>query len=344
MDNDKESAADTTRLSDPVTGSGSGLKNILGFVIKAAISIGLIAWLFPANDLEKTGEQLGSADPLFLLAAFVTALFCIFLVVFRWMAVLETMKVSVSYLYGLQLVLIGIFFNQALPSTVGGDAVRAWRLYRDGYPGGLSVRSVVMDRIIALIGLTLLVILCLPLLFFQLGNTLSFWMILALILAAAVAVVILLMLKRLPERFRGNRIVRGFITLSSDAWAILRHDRAARVTLGISMFVHASNPFVVYCLALAVGVDVSYLACLVLVPPVVLVSVVPISLAGWGVREGAMIAAFGFIGVPAQEAFVLSVGFGLVILATGLPGGPVWLFTRRKGGRAEMEKKNRALS
>ncbi|MBF0188342.1 MAG: flippase-like domain-containing protein [Magnetococcales bacterium] len=339
MEHENDGTADNAQLHDPVTAkeSGGGLKSSIGFLIKAAISVGLIAWLFPANDLEKTGDQLSSADPLLLLAAFATAMLCIFLSVFRWIAVLETMKVSIKYLYGLQLVLIGIFFNQALPSTVGGDAVRAWRLYRDGYPGGLSVRSVMMDRIIALVGLTLLVVLCLPLLYFQLGNSLSFWMILALIMAAASAVVTLLLLKHLPERFQTNKITRGLVTLSSDAWQILHHARIARITLGISMFIHASVTFVVYCLALALSIEVSFLACLVLVPPVVLVSVVPISLAGWGVREGAMIAAFGFIGIPAQEAFVLSVGFGLVILATGLPGGPVWLLTRRKGDRAKSE-------
>ena len=70
--------------------------------------------------------------------------------------------------------------------------------------------------------------------------------------------------------------------------------------------------------------DVRLLDCILLVPPVILVTVVPISIAGWGVREGAMVVAFGFIGVPASAAFAVSVLFGLTLAAASLPGSLIW--------------------
>ena len=70
--------------------------------------------------------------------------------------------------------------------------------------------------------------------------------------------------------------------------------------------------------------DVRLLDCILLVPPVILVTVVPISIAGWGVREGAMVVAFGFIDVPASAAFAVSVLFGLTLAAASLPGSLIW--------------------
>jgi hypothetical protein len=70
--------------------------------------------------------------------------------------------------------------------------------------------------------------------------------------------------------------------------------------------------------------EVSLLDCVLLVPPVILVTVVPISIAGWGVREGAMVVAFGFINVPPSAAFAMSVLFGLTLAAASLPGSLLW--------------------
>jgi glycosyltransferase 2 family protein len=63
---------------------------------------------------------------------------------------------------------------------------------------------------------------------------------------------------------------------------------------------------------------------MVMVPLVVLLTMLPISIAGWGVREAAMVAAFGYVGVDAPGALALSVAFGLVQVAIGLPGGLWW--------------------
>ena len=71
--------------------------------------------------------------------------------------------------------------------------------------------------------------------------------------------------------------------------------------------------------------NLSFLDCLVLIPPVVLVSTIPISIAGWGVREAAMITLLALVGVAEADAFVLSVLFGLLTFGLGLPGGIVWI-------------------
>ena len=87
----------------------------------------------------------------------------------------------------------------------------------------------------------------------------------------------------------------------------------------------------VVCLtAEALGMAIVPVDCLLLVPPIILFTMVPISLAGWGVREGAMVVGFGLVGVPAADALALSVTFGLVNAVTGLPGGLLWLIGERR--------------
>jgi hypothetical protein len=73
------------------------------------------------------------------------------------------------------------------------------------------------------------------------------------------------------------------------------------------------------------GIPMSAVESLLLVPPVILLSSLPVTLAGWGLREGGMIFALGLIGVPSDAAFALSVMYGLLSLVVGLVGGLVWL-------------------
>ena len=77
-------------------------------------------------------------------------------------------------------------------------------------------------------------------------------------------------------------------------------------------------------------------------PLVLLVTTVPVSIGGWGVREGAMVFAFGLIGVSEHSAFVLSFLFGLLVVAVSLPGGLIWLMSGER--RSDVIAESKALS
>ena len=77
-------------------------------------------------------------------------------------------------------------------------------------------------------------------------------------------------------------------------------------------------------------IDLDFGAALVVIPAVMLVSMAPISFAGWGVREGAMIFGLGLLGIAATDALAVSVAFGILQLMLGLPGGALWL---ARGGK-----------
>src|SRR5262249_57857056 len=64
---------------------------------------------------------------------------------------------------------------------------------------------------------------------------------------------------------------------------------------------------------------------IMIVPPVMLIQLLPISLAGWGVREAVLVVALAPFGVPAEAGLAMSVLFGMCLIASGLPGGLIWL-------------------
>ena len=66
-------------------------------------------------------------------------------------------------------------------------------------------------------------------------------------------------------------------------------------------------------------------------PPIMLITTLPLSIGGWGIRENAIILGFGLIGIASDAALALSVLLGLIALVTALPGGLVWLLSRERG-------------
>ncbi|MCE2509632.1 MAG: flippase-like domain-containing protein [Alphaproteobacteria bacterium] len=298
------------------------------FFLKVAVSAILIGFLITTHDIAGAIANLGSIQAPWFFGGLLLLCLGICLAGLRWAGILAGIEINLRLREVFRMVLIGLFFNQALPSTIGGDAVRAWQIHRTVASVGLALRSVILDRLAGLAGLILLVAIVLPFLFRITASGVAHATILGLITAAAAVLGMVLVFDRLPLTSLFGRFHGFLVHLSGDARRLLLMSRRAFPVLGFSILIHVFSALAVFCLAQGFGIAVDIVECLVLVPPVVLLMLLPISLAGWGVREGAMIAALGFVDVPASEALLLSIAFGLAVLLTNLPGGAVWLFTR----------------
>ncbi len=303
-------------------------------ILKLGISAILIWVLVRSFDAESLLQHLAHVSIQGPILA-VLILFALSLVqAWRWTFVFRAFRRRVALRKCWEIVLIGLFFNQTLPSSVGGDAARIWRIYRAGFDLALAAHSVILDRLAALVALLLLAAAGLPMILELVSGQAPGWPIVAIIMLGLAGWAALLMFDRLPEGLRRWRITRAAALLSADARRLFLHPRCALPVLLISACIHVVVALVVFLLARAMNIQVDAMTCVVLVPPVILVSMIPITIAGWGVREGAMVTAFGFVGVAPDQAFVLSVVFGLVVMAVGLPGGAVWLATGRREARA----------
>ena len=101
---------------------------------------------------------------------------------------------------------------------------------------------------------------------------------------------------------------------------------------------------IAFSLGTGIGLELSIIDYMILIPPTILAMTLPISIAGWGVREGTMVYLFGYVGVAPEAALTLSVLFGLVSMLPGFVGGVFWLADGGKKSTADLNTLDQPVS
>jgi hypothetical protein len=100
-----------------------------------------------------------------------------------------------------------------------------------------------------------------------------------------------------------------------------------------SILVHVLAVVIAWCVVKSIAAPVMFGQVFQLVPPVMLITMLPISIAGWGVREATMGLAFGYAGLATNEGVNISLLFGAVYFIVGAIGGLVWIFSAEKAAK-----------
>lgn len=303
--------------------------------LKLAVSIALVGVLLNAVGAQDALERFRTVDLGWLALGFAVSLVQVVICAARWRVVLHSIDVIMGFKDAFVYWYIGAFFNQTLPSAVGGDFVRGYLAYKGGAGFAPVVNSLILERVVTVLALLALVAGLSPLAVGMMDNGGWFFTVAWAALAAGVlGCVVLIFLDRLgaklTERLARFRVVKGMALLAGDARAVLLHPAHAVPALAWSLAGHVNLALVVYLLGRALGLDIELMAVMVLFPPVVLAQTVPISLAGWGVREGAMMAMFALVGVAGDKALALSILFGVVMAVASFPGVVMWLASGRR--------------
>ncbi|MBT7571908.1 MAG: flippase-like domain-containing protein [Rhodospirillaceae bacterium] len=300
-------------------------KSWIIFAAKVAVSGGLL-WFIAANfDIGASAARLRQLDMGYLLTALGVFILLLANNTLRWRTVMRAIDAVLPLWQSFQILYVGVFFNQTLPSSVGGDAVRMILARKHGLSLQGAVNGVMLERVVNVFGLIVLVVATQPFLLARIGDNPAKFVFPALAAVAVAGIVFLMLLDRIPERYRRWSLVRGAANLAGDTKRLFLAPARAMAAVGFGILGMVLLSLMVYFIALSLGIAVSPIDCLVLVPPVMLIASVPISIAGWGLRETAMVAAFGFVGVAEGDAFVLSLLFGLAGIVAALPGGLIWL-------------------
>src|SRR4249919_3300415 len=101
----------------------------------------------------------------------------------------------------------------------------------------------------------------------------------------------------------------------------------------LSLLVHVLAVVIAWCVVQSIAAPVSFGQTFLLIPPIMLITLMPISIAGWGVREATMGLAFGFAGLSANEGVNVSLLFGAVLFIVGAIGGVVWILSAEKAAQ-----------
>ena len=299
-------------------------------ILKVLVTTLLFIVIFDKVDINSTIEILKATDSSFFILALLVMTIEVLIANTRWRLILKQLGLNIAYFTALRYLWIGVFFNQALPSSIGGDAVRGYYLCKnEDYSISEATIGVLLDRVIGLLGLVLLVIFTIPLIFESIVIPLTKWTILAIIIAALLAIIMSLIIDLIPNKFSQWKIMNGLVKFSSKGREVL-FSFYGMLSIILSLIIHLTFVFTAWLLAYGMGLDISLTGMLLIVPITNLLIAIPISIAGWGVREGLFIAGLGYLNVSSDAALALSILYGLSMLVVSLPGLIDWILQKPK--------------
>ena len=290
--------------------------------LKFAVTVALLWFVVDKVDLAPVVQKLRTMQLLWAIAA-VTALTAqLLLAGIRWHYVGQLLSAEINLRLALRLVFVGQFFNQVLPTSVGGDGVRAWLVSREGIPVRRAIVSIICDRIVGLIILTGIITVTLPMLLLVGGAQIPSIDFIAIVIPVMTLLglsVLQLFGAKLAVQFLKFPLSRPIGILIRDLRVILFTSVKSIWIIGLTVLVQTTVVLGVYLCARALNIEFGIIHVLML-PLILLICMVPISFAGWGVRESVMIAGLGFVGIHTADALAISVSFGVAQIFVGLPG------------------------
>jgi len=281
-------------------------------VIQIALTVVLLVALARLLDPAKLRQLLQAANPVWLTVGIVILTAQQIISAERWRLVAIALSAP-QYRMWFYLFWQGLSMlcSMVLPSIIGADLVRTYAL-SGRTPIGTVVRIVLIDRALGLLALATLVIVSVLVLpgFFSAQPLL--------LLSVAIAVcgpATYLVLTRLVPRLRGTqRLVLAARELGLDLKRTVEGKGSTRVIL-ISLSLHLLSVFAFLALGNAIGMpEVDFVHYLAIVSCALLVTIIPISIGGWGIRESALVIGFGLVSVEPERAFTLSATFGLLVM------------------------------
>ncbi len=289
------------------------------------IILGSVVWLV---DLGALLARLNDLSARWLALALLISIPQVVLSAWRWRLTARYMGLSLPLPTAVSEYYLSTFLNQVLPGGVTGDLGRAWRHGARDAAHGAALRAVIIERASGQAAL-LLVALVTLLLFTPLRHG---------------------VLERLEQLGAGTGVPYALLTgtlamLLMGIWAFqhpphwlsaLRRDlrrglwnrRLWGRQLVSSLAIVLSYMLVFICCARALGEPLPTTTLMALTPPVLMAMAIPVSVAGWGIRESAAALVWILAGFPAQQGVAISVTYGAVILLSSLPGAVILLLGR----------------
>ena len=311
-------------------------KNRKQVILKSVVSCVLLGYLLYTAELTSIWDALKQASPLWILISFSLHIIGFLLTVYRWQMLLAVRGTHLSIWYLLRSLAIGIFFNNFLPSTVGGDVYRAYDTAEHVGSKTESMTIVVVERLTGMFALGLFGVFALALGFSYFGRIPIIWLALG-GLGGAFAVFISAtnhhVARNITRLFEHPKLlklpvlskVRTKLQQIYGALQVYKQNRRVMfmafllaLLLQINVIVHY------YFIAYALDLPVPLLYFFLIIPVVTVVLMVPVFINGIGGREAAYILLLGQFGVSQSEAIAFSwIAFGM-ILVQGIIGGIIY--------------------
>jgi glycosyltransferase 2 family protein len=317
--------------------NANDMRRILLSTIKIMISVALLYVALRKTDFSNLASRVGLASLGWIGLAVAVTLLQVFFGALRWREISADCDAPLEMTQAMRFNLIGSFFNQTLPSSIGGDAVRLWLVARGGAGWRAATYSIFVDRALGLIALAIIVVASLPWSYRLITDPAGRSALLFVDFAALVSGIGFLAMGRLPwlwlKRWWGTHHLHACSVIANRL--VFSRDHGPKLAV-MSLLIHILAAVIAWCVARSIAAPVLFIQVLQLVPPLMLITMVPISIAGWGLREASFGLAFGYAGLETSEGINVSLLFGAVYFIVGALGGLVWVFSPEKADQVAM--------
>jgi len=291
--------------------------------IRTGVTLALLAVVASQLDWAQIGDSLREGQPLDFAYAVGLVVLALAAGAWRWHALLRGAGVPVGVGRLARIYAVSTFSASFLPTTAGGDVTRALLVSRRAADLRRVAVSIVVDRAGGLAGMIAIAWLALAIDPGRVPSEASavlVWTSLVMVAAAAVAVVALM---------RGNgwlrrRLPAQVLTMARDSRDILRdYGRSPGLLglwFGLSVLYQALIAYQLVLLGQAIDVSLSLATAAIALTVVTLVTLIPISIGGFGVREGSYVVLLGGVSIAASDATLISVLSVATLLIASLPG------------------------
>jgi hypothetical protein len=306
-------------------------------VAKLTITVFLFIYIFRRIDFGHFGDTLRNASFGTLLGGFCVLWIGHYTCIYRWRMLMRPLMPVQSLPRLLGIYCIGLFFNLTFPTVIGGDVVKMYYAGKPARSYAQSFAATFLDRDAGMFAM--MIIACAGILYHRvtvpgIPVTLIIWGVFAAFVAGNAAIFTPYLHQRLIKlmhRLHFSKVALK-VDMISNAFQIMGRQPAILISaLLISLVNQLLVIAVTWIMALGLQLTIQPIWFLIFVPVITLISMIPISLNGMGLREYAFMSLFGAIGVPASACIALGLLSSAVIIISSMPGGIVYIFFRNQG-------------
>lgn len=327
---EKRSQIDVTPFTYPKKPRYTWLK----FALRLGCTLLLLTFLFKSFSWSSVLQKLQHLDDGLVVVAVIIGLIGVILSSYQWQSLLHGEGIRIDLRRLINLYLIGIAFNHFLPTGMGGDVIKAYSVGKEGRNPGGSVSAVIMSRVTGFAGMLLVSV---PALIIW-HHTFALWILIMFMFAClgmcAALICTYMAVTLLPKCIKGKwthyRFVISLLEIGTTLHKSLKHPRALCAATVYGILFHISAALNYYAFAMLLHVHVPFPFYLVAIPFVSLISFVPTTINGYGLREKAFISIFSTMHVDTATAMTLVLLVDAQGIFFALIGGLTYLLTNEK--------------